>query len=130
MTNMLAEQITNGGKAIALKTTFQVLDEAEPIVDGDVLLHATDDAAAPTCKPKRPQTAYNLFFQLERENIIKGKGGTNYTVETIARIANHHYLQSKLPCQKRKVSLPLYCDKETANLSVGRFPLIDLSANL
>lgn len=52
--------------------------------------------------PRRPLTAYNLFFQLERENIINGQEDLNYNYENVARIAFVHYEQSKTEAPKRK----------------------------
>jgi HMG (high mobility group) box len=56
----------------------------------------------PSDKPRRPLSAYNLFFQLERENIINGEEDQNYTYENVARIAFIHYQQSKMEMPKRK----------------------------
>jgi len=44
---------------------------------------------------------------LERENIIKGEEGQNYTSDNIAKIAISHYWQSRTPHPKRKVCLEM-----------------------
>jgi hypothetical protein len=38
-------------------------------------------------KPKRPLSAYNLYFQLERERLIDGTADTEFTAEEVERVA-------------------------------------------
>jgi hypothetical protein len=38
-------------------------------------------------KPKRPLSAYNLYFQLERERLIDGTAETEFTAEEVERVA-------------------------------------------
>jgi HMG (high mobility group) box len=56
----------------------------------------------PSDVPRKPLSAYNLFFQLERENIINGQEDSNYTFENVARIAQVYYEQGKTDMPKRK----------------------------
>lgn len=85
-----------------------LLEEAEGVVqetqvDVTSAKQAKPALTVPDDKPKRPQSAYNIYFQLERENIIKEEDGKNYTIENIARVADDHYWRSKIPHPKRKV---------------------------
>jgi hypothetical protein len=59
-------------------------------------------ARKPSDVPRKPLSAYNLFFQLERENIINGQEDSNYTFENVARIAQVYYEQGKTEMPKRK----------------------------
>jgi len=52
--------------------------------------------------PPKPLNAYNLFFQLERENILAGEEDQNYTAENIARIAHMHHQKHRMGAPKRK----------------------------
>jgi HMG (high mobility group) box len=40
----------------------------------------------PADKPKRPLSAYNIFFQLERDRIVNGETERNFTKEDVARV--------------------------------------------
>jgi hypothetical protein len=52
----------------------------------------------PEDKPKRPLSAYNLFFQLERERLVTGDDQKNVLFEEISAVCEHH----KLKKEKRK----------------------------
>lgn len=52
--------------------------------------------------PRKPLSAYNLFFQLERENIINGQEGQNYTFDNAARVAMIYFEKRFADQPKRK----------------------------
>ena len=53
-------------------------------------------------KPKRPLSAYNLFFQLERERLIAGTTDTPFTAEDVGRIVDARRIQMNESQHKRK----------------------------
>jgi hypothetical protein len=55
----------------------------------------------PEDKPKRPLSAYNLFFQLERERLVTGDDQKNVLLEDISAICDQHK-QKKAKRKHRK----------------------------
>jgi hypothetical protein len=55
----------------------------------------------PEDKPKRPLSAYNLFFQLERERLVTGDSQKNVLLEDISAICDQHK-QKKAKRKHRK----------------------------
>jgi hypothetical protein len=53
-------------------------------------------------KPKRPLSAYNLFFQLERERLIAGTENTPITVEDVERVVVARRIADGLPDKPKR----------------------------
>jgi hypothetical protein len=60
-----------------------------------------DSWKKPSDMPKRPMSAYNLFFQLERERLINGQAARVFTVEDVDRIAALQKVKDMTPKPKR-----------------------------
>lgn len=56
----------------------------------------------PADKPKRPPSAYNLYFQLERERLLANEPDREFTAEEVARIAETQVLGLKPKRKHRK----------------------------
>ena len=67
---------------------------AKTDADGDVA--ATRSWRKPAEKPKRPLSAYNLFFQLERQRLISDSTDTSpYTAEDVENISLAHKMKKE-----------------------------------
>ena len=53
-------------------------------------------------KPKRPLSAYNLFFQLQRERLIAGTENTPITAEDVERVAIARRIEDGLPVKPKR----------------------------
>jgi len=70
----------------------------EANLDKDTTLPAGDESN----KPKRPLTAYNLFFQLERERLIAGTTHVPFTAEDVKRVADARRIQMMNDSQPKR----------------------------
>jgi len=109
-----------------LQDTGRITTAKIPVLTGNETEASTTKKngwTVPNEKPKRPLSAYNLYFQLERENIINSEDGQNYTTENIARVAINHNVQRKTSHPKRKVSLSILLYTSSLDLSTRAKPV-------